>query len=284
MTVYEPMKFKETSLSDVGQYAMDDSYVFEQKLDGTRGLAVVTERGVWWPGRGGRGALAHTAATQHLPKINPILREMLGDREGEIIFDGEILTDTGEFRIFDLPSMIVEGYVMVRPTDSLAVRRSALDVGPAQFESGGPVRLVRQARTEQDKLGLYLDVFNGGGEGVMIKHLGGRYLPGKRSSDMFKAKFVKTADVVVTHVDRPDARHGSARLGVFAPSGQLVEVGGCSLIGKPAVEIGDVVEVKYLYMTDAAQLYQARMVRTRPDKHESECTFGQFRVYSKAVV
>jgi hypothetical protein len=92
--------------------------------------------------------------------------------------------------------------------------------------------------------------------------------------------------VIVTSFNRPDARHGSATLGVLDPRlgpTELIPVGACSLIGKPQVSVGDVIEVAYLNWTGSA-LYQPRMTRVRTDKLPEDCTMAQFRPYSRRVV
>lgn len=65
--------------------------------------------------------------------------------------------------------------------------------------------------------------------------------------------------------------------------GELVPVGSCSAIGRPHVEVGDVIEVAYLYWTGACA-YQPRMVRVRADKEAARCTTGQFLPYSRETI
>jgi ATP-dependent DNA ligase len=280
------MKFVDGGMSNVDKFAKDDRWVFEQKMDGTRGLAVVThDRPVWWPGRGGRGALAHSAAVQHLPKINPVLQRVIGGTPGEIVFDGEIITGTGEFHVWDVPYMRIGGVEVIQPTDGWARRHAALEA-PDLIEmlDGTPVKIVRVARGWRDKAALLDAVAAEGGEGIMAKHVNGDYQPGVRVEHTRKVKFVKTADVVVMQVNRPDPQHGSATLGVVSPTGAIIKVGACSLIGKPVVAPGDVIEVEFLYFTDGKQLYQPRMKRVRTDKQPQDCDLTQFRSYSRRAV
>jgi ATP-dependent DNA ligase len=308
------MKFNSADEKDTKKLVWDDNWVFEQKMDGTRGLAVVGHNPVapsrvWWPGRGGRGALAHTAATQHLPAINPVLQRVLGSTPGLIVFDGEIMNTPddpsthGQFHVFDVPYMRFGGVEVVRSEDSWERRHVALDAPDLHdLFSNTPVKIVRTARGQADKRALLNAVRDNGGEGVMAKNVHGRYLPGARSDAALKLKFVKTADVIVTSVNRPDARHGSCTFGVYGPPHQasdswwviattpageklfLIPVGSTSLIGKPEVQVGDVIEVAYLYRTDSGQLYQPRMMRVRTDKASVDCDVSQFRAYSRRVV
>jgi ATP-dependent DNA ligase len=133
---------------------------------------------------------------------------------------------------------------------------------------------------DDEKIELVKRVTEIGGEGFMVKHLDSTYSPGRRVSHSVKVKFVHTADVIVTSWKRT-ATTGSARLAVY-DGGELVDVGGCSLIGKPEVTDGCVVEVAYSAFRGA--MNQPRMMRLRPDKPASECTLAQFPAYSKEVV
>jgi len=293
------MKFESVDADDPKQIAAlvkDPHWVFEQKMDGTRGMAVITDsRPVWWPGRGGRGALAHTAATQHLPHINAALSRIVGQTPGEVVFDGEIMTETGEFHVFDCPYMRFGGVEVIQPTDAFWRRRTALDAPDlAGLLTDSPVKVVAQARTAREKQTLIERVFERGGEGVMAKDTRASYTPGSRTSSAVKIKFVKTADVVVIAQTRTPTN--SIELGVVAtpPSASsprrvnvgglwLQKVGACSGIGRPDLESGQVIEIKYLYWTGGS-VYQPRFTRIRTDKAPDECFIDQFRPYSRRAV
>jgi hypothetical protein len=144
------------------------------------------------------------------------------------------------------------------------LRRQLLD-GPVGewLDSLPSVAVVSQARTEDEKVALIEAVTASGGEGFMLKWLSGEYTPGRRSESVLKVKFVHTADCVVLHWQRGPGT-GSAELGCYDEAGQMVRVGACSLIGKPAVVSGDVVEVAFSHYRGA--MIQPRMVKVREDK------------------
>lgn len=100
----------------------------------------------------------------------------------------------------------------------------------------------------------------------------------KRTLEVLKVKITHTVDVVV--MERNTGAPGSmnATLGLYR-DGELVQVGGCSMIGKPDLQPGDVGEVEFLYVPDPANpsLYQPRLVRARPDKEPTACTWEQLR-------
>ena len=278
-----PMQFMEIDLCEVDTLIEDPDWIFEQKFDGTRGVCVVNEKEVWWPGAKGVGELSHTAATQHLPVLNPYLSKLMENTEfGQIVLDGEIMVGTGDYYIWDILYFREGDTVLIDPNISdLKTRRKILEALYERLPDDGPIKLVRQATNPIEKKGLYEDVKFGGGEGVMAKRLDGKYESGKRVDHTVKLKFVKTADVVVLQVNRPDRRHGNFALGAYNEKGKVVFIGSCSAIGKdPETKVGDVIEVAYLYWTGNS-LYQPRMLRIRTDKPPSDCLISQFPEYHR---
>lgn len=286
------MTFKEIEVSTIEQYIESDEHAIEQKVDGTRCMVKV----VVHPGAGStemhflarNGApLKHTAATQHLDSIEGALQPHF-TRPGIYFLDGEVMIDTGEFIAFDLPSVEIEGRMVVRPEMPYWERRQSLSALLHGVER--PVRTLAMHTTPKAKREVFEMVKSQGGEGVMVKHLGGLYEEGKRVKHSVKVKFIKTADVVVTKVvrDRNEAGReiGNITFGVYDEVGEFFTVGRCSVIGKPEVKAGDVIEVAYLYRGPGAKggLVQPRMLTVREDKRDIECTVHQFPTYSKAVL
>lgn len=307
-----PMKYESVDDLDlVTDLLNDQSWSMEQKMDGTRGWALLRplQPAVMAVGLDDHGEplpLKHTAATQHLSGIWNGLRHihsMLG-LGSAIILDGEVMIDSGEFRVFDLPLFTDSTSLQVNPHDLQSRRREVLN-HLAQFFID-PVSLVPEAVTAADKQTLLHDCRRRGVEGVVFKYRRGSYVTtGKRTDHVLKHKFVKTADVVVLaeHRSRNAAGRevGSIEFGVAAPfeatmtaaqqaSVQLVgdtpvlPMGSCSVIGKPHVEPGDVIEVTYLYRPPTGGLIQPRMTRLRRDKPPGECGIDQFAEYSREVV
>lgn len=275
-----PQTFGSAEVSDLAHYVDDRRYAVEQKLDGTRALVEVKATGVRFLGRNG-GPLKHAAAAQHFDRLARALEPLRAYVEATgadaVILDGEILTDTGELWLFDAPQ--VPG--AVTPRSTFAARRSALEeLGSLVLTA--PVMVTRSAFAPADKAALIAAVETAGAEGVMVKDVGAPYEPGKRVKHSFKVKYVKTADVVVTARNVNGACN--AELAVYDDAGNMVPIGGCSMIGKPDAQPGEVVEVRYLYLGSGARLYQPTLMRLRPDREPASCRFDQFRMVSKAVV
>ncbi len=284
------MNFSEVSISDVETYLTDPRFAVEQKVDGTRALVVITtgDDGIpFFRFLGRRGtALTHAAAMLHFAKIESALAGCF-TRPGETVLDGEIMFDQGRFVIFDLPHMEIAGHHWTSTDRPYSHRRETLEVLRSCLGDSEVIVIAPSATTEADKRASLAAVEQSHGEGVMVKDLDAAYHPGKRVKHSVKVKFVKTADVVVTATSRGrnDAGRetGSFEIAVWS-EGVLEVVGATSAIGKAAVEVGDVIEVAYLYMGAGGRLVQPRMLRVRDDKASEDCTPEQFPLYSKALV
>lgn len=283
MTTFVPMKIGVALDKWLDYYLDSRRWVMEQKMDGARAVALwEPQKGVTWLQSSGR-PLKFAAAALHLPKLTSEVNEMVRDYGyfWPIAFDGELMPGTGEFRIFDLVELR-------RESKGYQYRREVLSDFFRHRTSGSPaLSIVPFHFTPEAKRAGYERVKEGGGEGVIFKHLSGQYLQGVRSKTALKMKFVKTADVVVMDVERGrnDAGRetGYISFGVYNEDGTLHPLGRCSAIGKPHVEPGDVIEVAYLYRApETGGLVQPRMMRVRRDREPRSCEFDQFPTYTRA--
>lgn len=264
--MFAPQLASPMTLTEIGRYVVDDGWVMEQKLDGHR-LALVLS-----PDAPPKAITRNgTYYTRTLPASVQNLRSDPGP-----VIDGELVGNT--FWAFDI---LAEDESMHRM--ALHARRAVLERFVTDFEA---LRVVPQARTTEEKEHLLLHAAAERLEGVVVKRIDSPYV-GRRSRAWLKAKFVSTADVVILAV-RDDGKD-SASLGIrmSTPAGdKWVEVGRCSLNGKPPVAVGDVVEVRYLYVQhpEAPRLYQPDLTRVRKDKSPLDCDGSDFRVTSKIVL
>ena len=309
----KPMKYLSVGSAEILHELLDSpQWSVEQKMDGTRGWALLRgdEPAVMTVGvtlDGQPMPLKHTAATQHLRRIFTqgvyALHERLMPGES-LILDGEIMIDTGEFRVFDVPLLSTRNGANCSPDTPQQKRRELLEQLATGF--GSAASLVPQAIGGFDKRWMLTNCRRNNVEGVVFKHLDAPYrTDGKRTDRVLKYKFVKTADVIVIRESRSrnsEGREvGSIEFGVMAPfEGEMtvdqqqavtllrrlpiLPVGRCSVIGKPHVEPGDVIEVAYLYRAATGGLIQPRMTRIRHDKSPRECGIDQFVSYSREIV
>ena len=273
----KPMLFEYHHIDELPDLAADEQIALEQKCDGVRLLVEVTPAGCQFFGANGT-AISFAAATQWFSKLEDQLR--LPDPDFAVTLDGELMIEDGTYWVFDLPYLrFADRRLSVPGETEFSDRRRMLEEIRTAFRP--ELRLVPHAWSPADKIALVQAVIAVGGEGFMAKRLDAPYQPGVRVSHSVKAKFEWTADCVVMDWERGTGT-GHADLGVYDAAGTLVRVGGCSLIGKPEVHRGLVVEVKFAHFRGA--MIQPRMMRTRPDKRPEQCTFDQFRPYSKEVV
>ncbi|MFL5457091.1 MAG: ATP-dependent DNA ligase [Myxococcales bacterium] len=107
----------------------------------------------------------------------------------------------------------------------LSERREKLE--RALGKAKPPIHLTPATR-DLDVARDWFSRFEGAGlDGVVAKHLGGRYVPGKR--EMIKVKHARTADCVVAgfrwHKNGPGTMIGSLLLGLYDDKGTLHHVG-----------------------------------------------------------
>lgn len=310
------MLFHSAESTNVDPWLNDGAYVLQQKFDGTRATVVITlgrdlgDSTVDYLARTG-APLKHTASTQWFDKISTALVSYLphlypaGHEAGsQIVLDGELMHDTGTLVLFDLiETPNEEGAPVIGPGDIYRDRLLALEAlwgpsgwGPGQGRTRGVVWVTGTAYTPMQKASLFQAVVDNVGEGVMVKSLDAAYEPGRRVRHSQKIKFYRTADVVVMDWHRgndgkdkhgnPTGREtGNIHFGLWDDLlGEFVPLGRCSIIGKPHVEKGWVIEVKYLSRMKDGGLVQPTMLRVREDREPTSCTTDQFQVYSKSIV
>lgn len=259
---------QEIPLSQLITYLKDDSWYAEQKLDGHRILLDVN----------GQVLVAYNRDGKPYTKRLPPLLDSLPPFSGRWLLDGELLEDT--YWVFDV-LIAADAQVGQRPFQ----QRRDLIARLAPFLTKS-IRLLPSTRDAEGKLRLALETLRSGAEGLVLKHADGLYRQGARSSEMLKAKFTYTADVVVLQLGRDGKDNAVLGLVRYDRDGiDLVEVGAASTIGKDfGLRVGDVVEVRFLYATADHRLYQPRLVRPRWDKHMRDCTFDQLKYATKTVL
>lgn len=279
-----PQLAKEGDFSLLTQFITDDRYVMEQKLDGNRVLIVA-------PGEDCPPLVLTRNGNAYTKKIPTAVRNFrFGSAAagfmpaGSCVFDGELVrngSDDYTYWVFDLPTFQGESNL------PLSTRRQALELLVGGQPNGTfPFTLVPQARTKDEKIRLVETAMTSNFEGLLVKKADSVYIPGGRTTDWLKLKFVTTADVIVTGV-RTDGKD-SVDLGLVDPEKMnVVPVGRSSLIGKEkggTISVGDVIEVRYLYTGAGGRLYQPTILRRRTDKTALECTTDQLKHVNKAVM
>lgn len=270
--MFKPQLANTINPKTLPKYVNDDLYGWEQKLDGERRAVVVDEGVVSVWGRDGQ-----------LSRLSPELVKVFSlITTGRWVFDGELVGP--DLWIFDL--LRAESLLDEPNLTPFWKRREQLEaVMPLLMKHAPTLKLLPHYKTPADKAAMGVRCIGANVEGIMIKNLNGTYVEGKRSSAVLKCKFVQTVDVVVTEVGRQGKR--SIAIGLY-DNGTLVDVGSCTVQPRHLLElkVGDVVELKYLYVNDPAnpKLYQPRFLKRRDDKGACEATVDQLKFTDKTVL
>lgn len=200
--------------------------------------------------------------------------------EGEWVLDGEFVK--GTYWVFDLPRAM--GAVDL--STPYEVRRDILEALWPKLEMPDNVRLLPSARGDVERLELAQRMREANCEGVMLKDGAAPYQAGRRSRSTLKWKFWESCDVVVSELWR-EGKHSMA-VEVYDAHGKPVDIGSVTMTAANlgAVNVGDVCEVKYLYVEDlgSPRLYQPAFLRKRDDKDPEECLLTQLKVTSRDVL
>lgn len=257
----------EAGLDELPRLVASDEWSFDQKLDGQRRLVAVED--------GRARAFRRSGAAASLPR--DVERDLGILAGGDWLVDGELVDDV--LWVFDLVRAPSE---RISERTPYAERRSGLD-GIAAYMTTSVVRVLPSCHSSQAKQAIVDTLRSGGGEGVVARHLDGTYEFGTRSRWMFKAKFFREIDVVVTGL-RVEGKDNFAIS--LIRDGELIEIGTCSALfrGLPAIAVGQVVTVRYLYANDRGHLQHPTRPRLRDDKDPEECTFDQLVYRSTSVI
>lgn len=278
-----PQRYESVAPEDVLSWLLDDRWVAEQKLDGVRCLVKVANGQHRLHASTGYEMTRYSALwwTTLDASFQPLVESTI-DTGIEWALDGELMED-GTLWLFDAPVTSQTG-----PSDPFSKRREALvAIGELLgWTESSQVRIVPQAVGCDAKKELWETVLGTNKEGICLKRLAGPYktVPGGRTRDVLKVKRTYTVDCVVTatRVGNKD----SGEIAVYR-DGRLIPIGKCTMTESDA-SVGDVVEVRFLYVNDLdkPRLFQPILMRQRTDKLPEDCTFDQlvYATVSRSVL
>lgn len=188
--------------------------------------------------------------------------------------DGECLPD--KFIVFDILVFKGKNYRTAPYRD----RRQLLETIFSRIFLRN-IELAKVARTEDQKETLIHYTRESHGEGVVFKDTASLSKPG-RSWHWVKYKFYSTCEAVITEVgvtEKDGSYHPEAVKLQMLLDGEPIDVGGCKIPSRYQTEqqivAGDVVEVRYLYVSKDRRLVEPVFLRKRTDKSPDECTWDQ---------
>jgi ATP-dependent DNA ligase len=245
------------------QYLNSDQWAMQQKIDGWRMILECGSEGIKTLNRNGDPLKCPAAITRSFK-----------DFTTHWIFDGELLDDTYYiFDVLEIPTGNIQSWELSRRYELLYMLE---DKFPDNVKLLPLIVEGKEERLEEYK--------EAGLEGVVFKLLSAEYL-NKRTSAFLKYKFIKQVDCVI--LDAGFNEKDNFVLGMFNGV-EYVDVGKVSsLTGDgPKAQIGNVVQVDILYVTDGNRLYQPVKPKIRTDKKPEECSVDQLLEYktNKVVI
>jgi len=177
---------------------------------------------------------------------------------GDFRLDGEAMGDS--FPAFDL--LTIEGRDLTG--DSTLTRHSTLRVAAAAFGSlPACFRIAPLWTGREEKRENFERIRSEGKEGVVFKRLAAPYTPGRPNSggDQRKVKFTQTHSFFVRAVNQKRSFAVAAFIG-----GEWKDVGNVTVPANKAIpQVGDIVDVRYLYYFPGGSIYQPFFIGVRDD-------------------
>jgi len=227
----------------------DDEWAMQAKVDGIRLMIEITD---------GK-AFGYNRRGIQIPLPSGI-ESSLADLEGSFL-DGELVGEN--FHAFD---------------EVLAMEFHQRFAGlRSKLKESACIRIVETAWATKEKRGLHKKLQQANAEGVVFKRKSALYTSGRPASggNYLKHKFVQSATCVVTGIN--DKR--SVSLAVSAsPSKKMgksaakrIAVGNVTIPSNQSIpEVGDIVEVRYLYYFANGSLFQPVYLGVREDLDATE--------------
>lgn len=277
------MSYQSINVAEVDEWLANDNWHLQQKIDGIRARLIVEGGEVKVLGGQGRELISTTAA----PVVEKI-KAAAANMDAVIEIEGEIVED--KWYLFDIPRCSWNGANVEYDTPWIE-RKKVLEKIYALWvfagENGDWMKLVPTWETTPSKRNAWNRIVEAKLEGGILKHVDGKLVDGKRVDHVLKAKITHTVDVFIIERGPGNGRNGQGnwiRFGLYDEAGEEIEVGRCSTIGKPVANIGEVIEVKYLYTGAGGCLVQPTHLRNRPDKSPENCTTEQLVFVNKEVL
>lgn len=257
-TGFRPQLLNEIEEDQVEFYIESPHWCAQEKFDGRRRGVIINGGTATGTNRKGLSVALDDSIISDIKAYLPKSLKCTWDGEA---FDGYIML----FDQIEAGFSYEERYKMLSDT----LKRSAIN----------SLRLVETAWTVADKRRLYNKLKKNNAEGIVFKKISAEYKPGRpnKGGDQLKFKFCATASCVVTGVN---SGKRSVSLAVFNTElTTRVDVGNVTVYPNQDIpEVGDVVEVKYLYYFSGGSLFQPVLLGQRDDVLPHECLLKQLKL------
>ncbi|WP_196757795.1 RNA ligase family protein [Gluconobacter potus] len=255
------------SEDEVEFYMTDPGWIAEEKHDGERNSFT----------KKGDTVVVGNRRGQVIPGNAQVVAELA--RHGrDFVIEGEVLPVTNQFIAFDL--LELDGRDMRGEPHGIraAELRQLIALDDVTAKAlGHRISYARAAVHEMAKWALLSEVRAKGGEGLVFKRANALHVAGKNHKDQVKLKLWADCSCVVSGINEKS----SVRLEMYDDKGQPVDVGNVTIPQNRACpEVGDVVDVQYLYAYRQGSLFQPVFRGVRTDVAREECTTSTLKYYA----
>jgi bifunctional non-homologous end joining protein LigD len=250
-----PQLLNEIDREEVEDYLTDDDWCMQEKFDGER-RTLIFEDGV---------ITASNKKGQEIGlsgEIGKAFLELTTKVTQTMILDGEDLGN--RIVIFDMISNKPYTERYTKLVKLLGGKNPVLNVCDTAF-------------TTEQKMKLYQELQNRNAEGVVFKRKDSLYSPGRPASygPCIKFKFKDTCSCIVL---AQNVGKSSIKLGVTDGMNRIA-VGNTTVYANQIMpQVGDIVEVEYLYYYKDGSLFQPVLKGIRNDVDESECLISKLKL------
>jgi bifunctional non-homologous end joining protein LigD len=257
----------------------NDDFGAQQKYDGKR---MTFEWSIWNKGehlvafnkKGVTCNAPHRIKEQLKEPVSDFASLCSDDNISKIILDGESVGN--EYYVFDILGFTRDGKDIDMRGQNYASRYTTLRNLFNEHHTDY-LKLAPLAETSTQKKQLLARLRKEGAEGIVFKKLDAVYTSGRPNSggDQLKFKFYATASVIINKVNDKN----SINKMLLDENGEEVIVGNCTVPAsvKPTLDMGTVVEVRYLYAYKGGSLYQPTYIGIRDDVDNMECKMSQLK-------
>jgi bifunctional non-homologous end joining protein LigD len=243
-------------------YIVDKNWIMQEKLDGVRFLLEKKNSKVNSYNRRGLFTNIPTNIWNSVSEAKNFLID------GELIGEKMYAFDLLEYEDFNLRN------------EPLSKRLDVLKKLIDEIGWKENIDYVNVFETTEEKRDAYQKFLSENREGVVFKKTNAKYYVGRPASggDYIKCKFYSTCSAIVTNINNKR----SVSLGLYKGN-KLVNAGNVTISSNFKIpEIGNVVEVKYLYaIKQSGSLYQPIYLGVRNDVVTEECTQKQLKFKSE---
>lgn len=239
------------------EYITNDDYVAQEKKDGERRIA---QSGIKILGVNKKGT--EVPLPDSIINSIKIVYQNNNVVGGETIVDGEIIGE--KLFVFDLLS--------TEEIRNLSYERRLIRLSLLTF--GNHIEVVETAFTTAEKRAMFERLKAENKEGIVFKRKDAPYSAGRPNSggNQLKFKFYKTATFIVANITK---NKRSVGLHLILDADRV-------FMGKVTIppnydvpEIGELIEVRYLYAYRGGAVFQPTYLGKRPDSDLTDCTMAQ---------